>query len=404
MLLNKYWCTGCSLTLLVLLSACASHKAVESPANSAPLTVASAPVTVAPEPTATEAATDESGPGNADTSGSETVISDASGMLNPTAPKDYVVRRGDTLWGISAMFLKDPWLWPEIWYVNPQVQNPHLIYPGDTLHLAYGADGKPQIQLERGSAARLHPQLRSTDLGGPISTIPYDSIAGFFSKPGVLSNQEAHSAPYVLALADDHQIAGKGREFYARRLKAGAGERFLVMHLDQKLKDPQGGRSPGYLAIYAGAAQVERAGDSALLVLTDSAREVKRGDVLIPDLSGTVVALVPHAPTRQVSGEVMAIVNGVLLAGQWQVVALNRGSAAGLEPGDVLKAEQAGNTVVDHCADIANTYACRIGHKVKLPAEVSGTLLVFKTYDDMSYALVLDVTRPLSIGDRVRNP
>lgn len=400
MLLNKNWCTGIGLALLAFLTACASHKAEESPANSAPLTVASAPAEVAPEPTATEAATDAS----ADTSASETVISDASGLLSPTAPKDYVVRRGDTLWGIAGMFLKDPWLWPEIWYVNPQVQNPHLIYPGDTLHLAYGANGQPQIQLERGSAARLHPQLHSTDVGGPIATIPYDSIAGFFSKPGVISNSEARSAPYVLALSDDHQIAGKGHEFYARKLKAGVGERFLVMHIDQPLKDPQGGKHLGYLAVYAGAAQVERAGDSALLVLTDSAQEVARGDVLIPDLSSTVVALVPHAPTQSVSGQVMAIVNGVLVAGQWEVVALNRGSRAGLEPGNVLKAEQAGNTVIDHCANIANSDACGFGHKVKLPAEISGTLLVFKTYEDMSYALVVNVTRPLAIGDTVRNP
>jgi hypothetical protein len=104
-------------------------------------------------------------------------------VLNPSAPKSYTVKRGDTLWGISTMFLRDPWLWPEIWYVNPRIENPHLIYPGDVLALAYGADGRPQVQLVQGGPARLDPRLRSSPLDGAIPTIPYGAIAAFLSRP-----------------------------------------------------------------------------------------------------------------------------------------------------------------------------------------------------------------------------
>lgn len=126
--------------------------------------------------TATEAATvtDEAAPAPA-----PAVTADA---VRPDAPSRYTVKRGDTLWDISNLFLRDPWLWPEIWYVNPQVENPHLIYPGDVLALAYGADGSPRVILEQGGAARLNPRLRSTPTEGPIETIPYAAIAGFLSR------------------------------------------------------------------------------------------------------------------------------------------------------------------------------------------------------------------------------
>jgi hypothetical protein len=177
-----------------------------------------------------------------------------------------------------------------------------------------------------------------------------------------------------------------------------------VMHVDQPLSDPQSHRRLGYLAIYAGAAQVERGGDPALAVLTDSGREVIRGDVMVPDTSTVVQGLIPHAPTQAIDGRVIAIVNGVLIAGQWEVVAINRGSRDGLEPGNVLKSEQAGSVVIDHGPQIAGSDTRGFGHKVQLPAETSGTLLVFKTYEEMSYALVVNVTLPLAIGDHVRNP
>jgi LysM repeat protein len=341
-----------------------------------------------------------------DSDGTSTVVTEAAAPINPTAPKSYVVQRGDTLWGLSAKFLKDPWLWPEIWYVNPEVNNPHRIYPGDTLRLAMGADGKPaavQVVHNAASATKLEPMLRSSELDSPIDNIPYSVIAAFLSRPGVLTHEQVDAAPYVLALRDQHMIAGTDNNIYVRKLKASEGEHYSVMHVGDLLRDPDGGHNLGYLATYAGTAQVTRAGNPASAVITDSAREIVAGDVLVPETSGAVGDFVPHAPKHPVKAHILAVVNGLHLAGQYMVVALNRGSQQGIEPGQVLRARDSGEQVRDRCASINAIGTCT-AHVVKLPAEASGAMLVFRVYDRVSYALVLDETVPLSVGDLVTEP
>jgi LysM repeat protein len=342
-----------------------------------------------------------------------TVMPDATAALSPTAPKSYVVQKGDTLWHLAGMFLKDPWLWPEIWYVNPEVSNPHRIYPGDTLRLARGSAGGPggasqavAIQLVRGSGrgTRLQPLLRSTELEAPIANIPYAAIAAFLSRPGVITKSQAEAAPYVLALRDRHMIAGAGNEVYVKRLKASEGERYSVLHVGEKLKDPDGHGSLGYLANYAGAAQVLRAGDPARVQITESAREVLAGDVLVPESAGTVGDFLPHSPAAKVHGRILAVVNGVLLAGQFQVVAINRGSRDGIEPGHVLRVNDAAQTVRDRCARITGNGTCTHFFDTRLPVEAVGTLLVFRVFEHVSYALVASETVPLGVGDHVVNP
>jgi LysM repeat protein len=335
-----------------------------------------------------------------------TVVTEAAAPINPTAPKSYVVQRGDTLWGLASRFLKDPWLWPELWYVNPEVSNPHRIYPGDTLRLAMGADGKPaavQLVHTSGSATRLEPLLRSTALDAPIDNIPYSVIAAFLSRPGVVTEQQVKAAPYVLALRDQHMIAGTDNDVYVRKLKASVGERYSIMHVGDRLKDPDGGHNLGYLAVFAGTAQVTRAGDPASALITDSVHEVVAGDILVPDNAGGVGDFLPHAPTGSVKARILAVVNGLRLAGQYQVVALNRGSKQGIEPGHVLRARDSGEQVRDRCASIAAIGTCT-AHTVKLPAEASGTMLVFRVYDRVSFALILDESIPLAVGDLVTEP
>jgi LysM repeat protein len=161
----------------------------------------------ADEMTATEAATNGAG-ASASASSAPTTVD--AGVLAPNAPKSYVVKRGDTLWGIASTFLRDPWLWPEVWYINPQVANPHLIYPGDTLALAFGKDGRPIIRLEQGGAARLDPRLRSSPLDGAVPTIPYSAISAFLSRPSVLTKEQVQDSPHVVAFRDEHVIAGTG--------------------------------------------------------------------------------------------------------------------------------------------------------------------------------------------------
>jgi hypothetical protein len=135
--------------------------------------------------------------------------------LNPNAPDSYVVKRGDTLWGIAKVFLRDPWFWPEIWQVNPQVQNPHLIYPGDTLRLVY-IEGRPTIMLQRGDTAKVLPRVRSEPFEGAVTTIPYETVAAFMSKPSVLDKEQIKAAPYVLATTDMHVAIAAGDILYAR--------------------------------------------------------------------------------------------------------------------------------------------------------------------------------------------
>lgn len=348
--------------------------------------------------------------------GTMVVIPDASGQIAAGAPKSYVVQRGDTLWGLAGMFLKDPWNWPEIWYMNPEVNNPHRIYPGDTLRLALGRDGKQQLQLahaeggvpvaavaQGGPVTRLSPLLRSEALDAPIETIPYGSIAAFLGRPALLSAAQVKGAPYILALRDSHMVAGAGNDVYVRKLKAGAGERYNVMHITEPLKVPGHG-TQGYIAQFAGVAEVRAAGDPARLTLTESARETLTGDVLIPEADNLVADIHPHRPRVAVDSRLLAVINGVLLAGQFQVVAISGGSGEGIEPGHVLKVIEAAKSVRDRCARIDGIGTCLQWGESRLPQESAGTLLVFRSYEHMSYALIASETVPLHVGDHIAAP
>ena len=315
----------------------------------------------------------------------------------------YVVQRGDTLWGISSMFLKDPWLWPEIWYVNPDVRNPHLIYPGDVLALAQGADGRPQVRLERGGSARVTPLVRSSPLEGPIATIPYSAIAAFLGRPSVLSAQDARNAPQVVALRNNHIVGGNGHEVYVRGLPADPAGRYNIIRQGDALKDPDTGRTLGYMGVYTGAARIERVDRISKGVLTDTARETQMGDLLFADDVQATSDLLPHAPAKHIDGRILAVVDGVLLIGQNQVVAINRGARHGLEPGHVLAIDDAGDSVRTPCQRSWSQW-CIGSNKERLPDERAGTLLVFKTYDSMSFGLIVGATTTISIADRVHNP
>ena len=394
---------GIACSALLACGGCSMFHHDEHETVSAPPVMQDSATGAATEPqTDTEALAD-----SADQAGTTTVMSDVGAALSPSAPRNYVVKRGDTLWGIANTFLRDPWLWPEIWYINPDIHNPHRIYPGDNVRLALRADGRTALEIVRGgsgSTARLEPMLRSVPLEGPIATIPYSLIAAFLSRPGVLSGDEVKAAPYVMALRDDHQIAGSGHDLYIKKLNGETGARYSVMHVDEPLNDPQSGRKLGYIAIYTGTAQLTRPGEIAKVTLTDSARETLQGDVLIAAEMSPSSDFAPHGPHQAVDGRIIAVVDNVLLAGQYDVVAINRGSQDGVDRGSVLTVALAGDKVSDHCAYINGDSTCWLPHSERLPDEVSGTLLVFKTYERMSYALIFSDTVPINVGDPVRNP
>lgn len=328
-----------------------------------------------------------------------------SPVLNPSHPESYVVQRGDTLWDIASMFLRDPWYWPEIWQINPQVENPHLIFPGDILSLAYTGDGRPVVQLERGpqqfsgggGTQRLSPSIRSQPLEEAISTIPYDTIAAFLSRPSVLDKRDLDELPYVVAHREG-LMSSSGRDVYARGIdNAAVGAVFNVVERGAELIDPDTKDLLGYQGIFVGQGRVSRNGDPATLRMLETEREVVVGNYVVEEEDITPVNFLPRSPERNVEGRIISVLSGVSLIGQYAVVVINRGSDAGLEPGHVLRAFKTGETIRD-------TQRGLIGQKVRLPDEAAGTMMVFRTSERLSYALVMEATTPLALLDTVRNP
>ena len=309
-------------------------------------------------------------------------------------PNEYVVQVGDTLWDIAARFLKDPWFWPEIWYVNPDIVNPHLIYPGDVLGLVY-IDGQPRITNVRGSAYRLSPQARVTPLSETINSIPYEAVAAFLSSGVVLEKEEADALPYIVDIRGEHLVAAAGNEIYVRGLSGDMpGSRYNVVHVGDPLTDPDDNRLIGYQGLLVGEGRLSRGGDPATVALTDTSREALKGDRLIPDTVDIPLNFFPRSPSSAIEGRIISVVGGVTQIGQYQVVVVNRGTSDGLSVGDVLSVFQTGEVIKDRVK----------GGTVKLPDEEAGTVMIFKTYDRISYGLVMEATQALHILDTVRNP
>lgn len=324
----------------------------------------------------------------------------------PAAPTRYVVKKGDTLWDISAMFLADPWLWPEIWYVNPQVQNPHLIYPGDILTL-FWRDGKAYLQLERGGEVvqttlpghKLSPQIRTQPLDLAIPTIPLDAIRAFLNQSYVVTDDELEEAPYVLRSVGGQLMSGANMQVYVRGIKDSAVARYAVVRPGGEYEDPENGDTLGYEARYIGEGEIVRRGDPATLKLTISKREILAGDRLIPAFGNTFnLNFLPGAPDVAVDARIISVFDGVSQIGQYMVVVLSRGAADGVETGDVLAIYQRGGSIEDPYASIL------YDENVQLPDQRAGLALVFRTFDRVSYALVMHATSEIHLNDVARNP
>jgi len=328
-----------------------------------------------------------------------------SPVLNPRHPETYTVKRGDTLWGIASVFLRDPWLWPEIWQINPQIENPHLIFPGDLLSLSYGGDGRPVVQVtERGGPPptsggfeKLSPRVRSTPIEDAIQTIPYETLRAFLSRPRLLEKRDLDSLPYIVAQREG-LIASVGRDVYVRGTEAPIGSVYNVVDLGQKLVDPDTRDTLGYLGIYVGQGRIDRVGDPSTVRLIETEREAVAGNYLVPEEDVTPANFLPHAPAKEIDGRIIAVLSGVSLIGQYNVVVLNRGAEDGLDSGTVLRVYQAGKTIHDTRA------RGLFNKKVDLPDEPAGTMMVFRTSDRISYALVMEATTAIAVLDKVRNP
>jgi hypothetical protein len=309
-------------------------------------------------------------------------------------PNEYVVQIGDTLWDIAATFLRDPWFWPEIWYVNPDIENPHLIYPGDVLGLVY-VGGQPRITNVRGSSYRMSPRARSTPLSEAIMSIQHDSVSAFLSSGVILEKNQADGLPYLLQTRGDHLIASAGNEVYVRGTADDQpNTRYSVISVGDQLRDPDDNDLIGYHSIIVGEATLLRSGDPATIALTNSSREAVSGNRLLPAIVDVPLNFFPRAPSSDIDGRIIHVVGGVTQIGQYQVVIMNRGSNHGLSVGDVLSVFQTGEVIKDRVR----------GGKVTLPEEKEGTIMVFKTYDRISYGLVMEATDAIHLLDAVRNP
>ena len=396
-----------ALTLSVgIIAGCQSDRPMTAPVPLAPPQETSVQGTVVgDERTAMEAAVDANGSA-APAAEAGPPAADSASKLNANAPESYVVKRGDTLWGIAKVFLRDPWYWPEIWQVNPQVHNPHLIYPGDTLRLVY-IDGKPSIVLQRGDSVRVEPRVRSQPLEGAVTTIPYETVAAFMSKPSVLAEEQIKAAPYVLATRDTHVVIADGDTVYARGFKSPAqpGTHYNVVRVGDALRDPDDNRIVGYDGVFTGAGHITRGGDPATLIMTESARETEAGDKLFAGGIDVPLDFIPSPPKIKVNGRIMAVSDGVSVIGQYQVVVINRGARDGLAPGNVLAIFGAGPVVKDNANKGFLSSMTRLtSTKVQLPDERNGTFMVFKTFNNLSYGLIMEATDIIRVADRVQNP
>ena len=330
---------------------------------------------------------------------------DLSQYLKPGHPDVYTVVKGDTLWDISGRFLSKPWLWPEIWQINPQIDNPHLIYPGDQIALIY-VNGQPRLQLSRGDAGRtvrltpdnsdkLSPQVRSTPLETAIPAISLDAIRSFLVQNRVVTPDVLDAAPYVVEGEAERLVVGAGDRVYVR----GSLEDSRAYNLVRKgplYVDPDTNEILGREATYIGlGTAVAQSDEIATMRLTSTREEVLIGDRVLPTEERRVDAtFFPSAPDETIEGQIISVFDGVSQVGQFDVVVINRGDREGLEVGNVLAIYRRGSLARDRIAN----------ELIRLPSERAGLLMVFRTFEKLSYGLVLMAERPLKVEDEVKNP
>jgi len=329
--------------------------------------------------------------------------------LAPNAPDSHTVKSGDTLWGISGLFLKSPWRWPELWGMNlDQVRNPHLIYPGQVLVLEK-RDGRARLRVAGPAdgmgepTVRLSPRVRSESLAnGAIAAIPLHLIGPFLNEAVVFDDNELENAPRIVATQEGHVLLSRGETAYVRGELGGVRDFRLFRQLTP-LVDPETREVLGYEGRYVGTTEFVRTGEPGPLLvpatfrITSTRLEAGVGDRLSPVPQQELVAYVPHPPAAAVEGRIVSIYGEGVNAGQNQVVAINRGKRDGIERGNVLALWRAGQRVVDNSTPGERTM-------MQLPDERHGLLFVFRVFERVSYALILNVQEPVSRGDRFTQP
>ena len=313
--------------------------------------------------------------------------------LADTAPQQHIVVPGDTLWDISAKFLKEPWRWPEIWRMNKaQIKNPHLIYPGDVIVLERDANGRPYLRLQ----SKVRPQIYAEQLVTAIPPIPPNVIEPFISAPLIVEQGGLDSAARIVATQQDRVFLGKGDIAYVANASP-AQKEWQVYRNGQALYDPEDSKSIlGYEAFHLGTATQTKPGDPAIFEVVTAKQEIGRGDRLVPAVRPALVDYVPHKPEGAIDGRIISVYGGVGSGGRLSIVSLSRGSQDGVEIGHVLALER-NRTVVQRDENDKK-------FDVVIPAQRFGLAFVFRTFERISYALVVQSDGTVEVNDFVRTP
>ena len=337
------------------------------------------------------------------------------------APQTYTVQKGDTLWGISGKFLRDPWRWPDVWRMNrDQIRNPHLIYPGDIVRLDY-VDGQPRLSLAQGGSAspretlRVSPTVRSTPLDREaIPTIPPGDIEPFLSRPLVTGPEGLKGAAEIVAGRDRERVVrGQGDRIYVVGIDPAGGGLWHVYRSVGPIRSHNLKEQLGFEYRYLGMARVERYADVSTLLIENATEEILIGDRLVPAPREVIVNYAPHAPARDVEGRIIATILDASEMGRGSVVTIDKGTQDGIDVGTVLAVYRGVPPIPDPRPNTDTPVIVRFFDQttfylkdkyLEVPQERTGLLFVFRTFDRVAYGILLNTTDPVQIGDFVRRP
>jgi LysM domain len=359
----------------------------------------------------------------------------ATGPVNirPDSPSSYTVVQGDTLWDIAGRFLEQPWMWPQVWQVNPQIQNPDLIYPGDLITLSY-VDGQPVLSVSRpgegGGANQVtttstlppsvdgirtekrSPSIRRESLLSPIPAIPLENIEALLSQNRVVTEEMFEAAPYLLGEVDGRNVFGEGQVVYARGNWNNSITRYDIVRQGREFEDPDTGDTLGMEAILIGHVTVTGiSGERAVLHIDSSELEAKAGDRLLERTGSELDSnFLPQPPNFAVDAAIVTVGTGRMIGGQYDTLVLNQGSNIGLAPGHLLSVQQSTDTMRDIYGKhsiwdrVRNAFGGEAGHPIEFPGEKIGSVLIYQVYDNASLGYVLNSTEDISTQDRLVTP